>query len=180
MANLAYNTKTTIATFNTTTTTTTALASTTSSALLTTAPTTTTTSTAINSKQNTANLIANAFLIENPNAMQTPATTLPPQPPPPTYQQHVNTPDAKEPKKSMPLYMQHNLLETETTMSEKLINDKSRLSSMQPASPLDTAAFGPALNEPQKPRWLSSLHSVIFILTCALAVFIVFRNVLTW
>ncbi|XP_034671204.1 fatty acid hydroxylase domain-containing protein 2 [Drosophila subobscura] len=28
--------------------------------------------------------------------------------------------------------------------------------------------------------WLSSLHSVIFIITCALAVFILFRNVLTW
>ncbi|KAI8034356.1 hypothetical protein M5D96_012910 [Drosophila gunungcola] len=28
--------------------------------------------------------------------------------------------------------------------------------------------------------WLSSLHSVIFIITCALAAFILFRNVLTW
>lgn len=39
---------------------------------------------------------------------------------------------------------------------------------------------GQPIAESQKPRWLSSLHSVIFIITCALAVFIVFRNVLTW
>lgn len=45
---------------------------------------------------------------------------------------------------------------------------------------MDMDCFGPASNEPQRPRWLSSLHSVIFIITCALAVFIVFRNVLTW
>ncbi|XP_017474896.1 PREDICTED: fatty acid hydroxylase domain-containing protein 2-like [Rhagoletis zephyria] len=48
-----------------------------------------------------------------------------------------------------------------------------------PPSPLSAIGYGPPM-EPQKPRWLSSLHSVIFIITCALAVFIVFRNVLTW
>lgn len=35
-------------------------------------------------------------------------------------------------------------------------------------------------DELDSPLWLSSLHSVIFIITCALAVFILFRNVLTW
>lgn len=45
---------------------------------------------------------------------------------------------------------------------------------------MDMDCFGPTFNEAQRPRWLSSLHSVIFIITCALAVFIVFRNVLTW
>lgn len=35
-------------------------------------------------------------------------------------------------------------------------------------------------DEMDSPLWLSSLHSVIFIITCALAVFILFRNVLTW
>ncbi|XP_053948541.1 fatty acid hydroxylase domain-containing protein 2 [Anastrepha ludens] len=48
-----------------------------------------------------------------------------------------------------------------------------------PPSPLSAIGYGPPM-EPQKRRWLSSLHSVIFIITCALAVFIVFRNVLTW
>lgn len=45
---------------------------------------------------------------------------------------------------------------------------------------MDIDWIGPPCSESQKPRWLSSLHSVIFIITCALAVFIVFRNVLTW
>lgn len=35
-------------------------------------------------------------------------------------------------------------------------------------------------DEMDSPLWLSSLHSVIFIITCALAAFILFRNVLTW
>uniref|UniRef100_A0A0A1WT88 Uncharacterized protein C5orf4 homolog n=1 Tax=Zeugodacus cucurbitae TaxID=28588 RepID=A0A0A1WT88_ZEUCU len=48
-----------------------------------------------------------------------------------------------------------------------------------PPSPLSSIGYAPPM-EPKKRRWLSSLHSVIFIITCALAVFIVFRNVLTW
>nr|XP_036221754.1 fatty acid hydroxylase domain-containing protein 2 [Bactrocera oleae] len=48
-----------------------------------------------------------------------------------------------------------------------------------PPSPLSAIGYAPPM-EPKNRRWLSSLHSVIFIITCALAVFIVFRNVLTW
>ncbi|XP_034482297.1 fatty acid hydroxylase domain-containing protein 2 [Drosophila innubila] len=47
---------------------------------------------------------------------------------------------------------------------------------MQPAAPATAQGW---TDEVDSPLWLSSLHSVIFIITCALAVFILFRNVLT-
>jgi len=48
---------------------------------------------------------------------------------------------------------------------------------MQPGAPANVQGW---TDELDSPLWLSSLHSVIFIITCALAVFILFRNVLTW
>ncbi|XP_055844835.1 fatty acid hydroxylase domain-containing protein 2 [Episyrphus balteatus] len=53
-------------------------------------------------------------------------------------------------------------------------------SSLEGTSPLGMTTTTTTPTDTQKPRWLSSLHHLIFILTCALAAFVVFRNVLTW
>ncbi|XP_013101107.2 fatty acid hydroxylase domain-containing protein 2 [Stomoxys calcitrans] len=132
-------------------------------------------SSASSSKSNNGNnnIAANAFLMEATNgcSMASPSSNsaiLHPPPPPPY---HYATNDGKQ---SMPIHMPSSLLELP---NDKILMDKAKL--LEAAS-LDEA-FGPAvINEPQKRRWLSSLHSVIFIITCALAIFIVFRNVLTW
>lgn len=86
----------------------------------------------------------------------------------------------------MPIYMPSsaNILSSPPPPPsfDQILMDKAKglESAISSAASLDEA-FGPAvINEPQKRRWLSSLHSVIFIITCAMAIFIVFRNVLTW
>lgn len=138
-------------------------------------------------KLNTGNSLANGFLIENSNMAITKTElhdaahkTLSS---PPLYHDIPNTLHEMEKKTNFPstpiaansYLQQQKLLESKPELtSETILNDKNE------ETPSD--AYGPAIaiNEPQKPRWLSSLHSVIFIITCALAVFIVFRNVLTW
>lgn len=66
-----------------------------------------------------------------------------------------------------------------TTLTAALTTSTSSASSK--VLPAVQAANGQNwTDELDSPLWLSSLHSVIFIITCALAVFILFRNVLTW
>ena len=209
MANFNYNARTTTTTTIMSTptyiTNTTSLASSSlsfsssSSSTLSSTPATTilsSSSPVLQTKLSSQNVVANGFLIESSNIVTTPTpTTLhsinPKTPsltsPPPPYHAIANSLNEKEQKKicssttiaaaaAADNYLQQQkLLGSKTELaSETIFNDNN----------VETAfdAYGPTmtLNEPQKPRWLSSLHSVIFIITCALAVFIVFRNVLTW
>lgn len=146
--------------------------------------TATTTSSSLSStvsKLNAENLVANAFLMDNMSSTGTGGILHPSQPPPPPSYLQATQNDKKD-KPHVFVDQKLQLLDTKTDAAEKFITDKTRSSTPPPPpSPFSSLdAFGPAINEPQKPRWLSSLHSVIFIITCALAIFIVFRNVLTW
>ena len=201
MANFNYNarttTTTTITSMPTYITNTTSLASSpssSSSSALSSTPATTILSSpsqVLQTKLSSGNSVANGFIIEHSNIDTTPTPTtlhtITPKTPssPPPYHAIANSLNEKEQKKicssttttaAADSYLQQQkLLASKTALlSEMILNDKNV------ETPFD--AYGPTmtLNEPQKPRWLSSLHSVIFIITCALAVFIVFRNVLTW
>ncbi|XP_058984358.1 fatty acid hydroxylase domain-containing protein 2 [Musca domestica] len=119
-------------------------------------------------------MAANAFLMDPSNTANN--TVLHPPPPPP----YPFTDSKQQPQ--MPLYMPTSTFNLPPHHpNDKILLDKTKGLDLSTTLSSFDEAFGPAVvTEPKKRRWLSSLHSVIFIITCALAIFIVFRNVLTW
>ncbi|XP_037889197.1 fatty acid hydroxylase domain-containing protein 2 [Glossina fuscipes] len=174
-------------TITTTTTTSTITATITTSTLTTAALATTTTAYTISST-NAATIattaranpaaVANAFLADHVN-MATEEVGIgilqlpPPLPPPyPTFNNKGGFYSQANATSENKHLIDNKILSADDNENDVDGDNNSLASIMDP--------FGPAYSEPQKPRWLSSLHSVIFIITCALAIFIVFRNVLTW
>uniref|UniRef100_A0A1A9VZ63 Uncharacterized protein n=1 Tax=Glossina brevipalpis TaxID=37001 RepID=A0A1A9VZ63_9MUSC len=169
----SYTTLTSSSIFSTTTSSTLTAAS----LATTTSPHTTSTTTAATTTRINPAPVVNAFLVDHVNMTAEGdrgigVLQLPPPLPPP----YLTLNDKQG------FFSQTNITsENKHLIDDKILspddkendNDNNSLTSIMDP-------FGPSYSEPQKPRWLSSLHSVIFIITCALAIFIVFRNVLTW